>query len=843
MGRRLAPTLGDVTVAEPIRVLRVIARMNVGGPALHVSYLTRGLDERGYETTLVAGRVGASEGSMEYAARDLGIEPVFLPELQRDIAAGPDFGAVLHVRDLIRSVRPHVLHTHTAKAGAVGRMAAAIARVPDPPIVVHTFHGHVLREYFDPVRTRVFREVERTLARRTDVLVAVSSEVRDELVEEGIAPAAKFEVIRLGLDLDRRASPTPAQGTALRAELGVPPSGFLVAWLGRMTDIKRVDDLVRAVAELYGRGADVHLLLAGDGPLRGSIEGLAADLGLGDRAHFVGMVDDVGPVYGAADVVALTSRNEGTPVTLIEALAAGTATVSTDVGGVRDVVRDGESGLLVPAGDVGAIADALARLAADPELRLRFGATGRADVRARYSVERLVDDVDHLYRRLLDERRTTRARASRVGSLTPTLPNLSVERADRRLRVALLSQYFAPEIGATQSRMQAFAEYLAARGHDVTVICEFPNHPHGVIPASYHGRLYEDDRTNPYRILRVWVKAAREKTQKTRMNFYLSYMALATAVAPLVGRVDVVVATSPPLFTGAAGWALARLNRAPFVLDVRDLWPAAAVSLDQIPSSKAIAAGERLERFLYRRAAVVTAVTEPFTEHIDRIRGRKPGAQFLPNGTLDMFFEIEPSPAAREELGISPNSFLVMFAGTLGIAQALPSVLQAAALVGEGIDLVFLGDGPVRDQLIRKTQASGLHNVHFHPQVALADVPPFLAAADALLVTLSGHETFRDFVPSKLIDFMASGRPVVLAAAGESAALVEQADAGIVVPPEDPAALAAALKRLAADPEEAARLARNAREAVRPRLRSAQAARLEEILYAAARLPGGAALE
>lgn len=829
----MAPTLEPVTRPEQLRVLRLIARLNVGGPALHVSYLTQGLASRGYETTLVAGRVGAAEGSMEYAADELGVRPLFLPDLQRDIAAGPDLGAVLHVRDLIRSIRPHVLHTHTAKAGAVGRMAAAIARIPDPPVVVHTFHGHVLHGYFDAVRTRVFREVERALARRTDALIAVSPEVRDELVAAGIAPRSKFEVIRLGLDLDRRASSTPEQGAALRAQLGVPETSRLVAWLGRMTEIKRVDDLIRAIAILAARGDDVQLALAGDGPLRSSLESLVAELGIAERTHFLGMRDDVGPVYSAADVVALTSANEGTPVTLIEALASGTATVSTDVGGVRDVVRDGESGLLVPAGDIAGIASALDRLVADGELRRRFGAFGRADVREKYSVDRLLDDVDDLYRRLLDSRQAQRAGTSRVGALTPTLPNLSVPRAERRLRIALLSQYFPPEVGATQSRMQAFAEYLAARGHQVTVICEFPNHPHGVIPESYRGRIFEDDRSNPYRVLRVWVRAAREKTQRTRMNFYLSYMALATSIAPLLGRVDVVVATSPPLFTGAAGWALARLNRAPFVLDVRDLWPAAAVSLDQIPSTKAVAAGERLERFLYRRAAVVTAVTQPFVEHIDHFRDGGAPSQFLPNGTLDMFFEIEPSNAARADLGVSQDSFVVMFAGTLGIAQALPSVLEAAELVGNRIEIVFVGDGPVRDQLVRKAKAGGLRNVRFHPQVALVEVPPLLAAADALLVTLSGHETFRDFVPSKLIDFMASGRPVVLAAAGEAAALVEDSGGGIVVPPEDPQALAAALDRLAADPEEGARLARNAREAARPRLRSAQAARLEEILLEA----------
>ena len=179
-------------MSRPIRVLRIIARLNVGGPALHVSYLTKGLDARGYETTLVAGSIGAEEGSMEYAARDLGIEPVVLPQLQRDIGAVPDFEAVVRLRELIRDLRPDVIHTHTAKAGAIGRAAARLARGARPPVVVHTFHGHVLRGYFGRAQTRVFLEVERALARSTDALIAVSPEVRDELVAFGIAPRDKI---------------------------------------------------------------------------------------------------------------------------------------------------------------------------------------------------------------------------------------------------------------------------------------------------------------------------------------------------------------------------------------------------------------------------------------------------------------------------------------------------------------------------------------------------------------------------------------------------------------------------------------------------------------------------
>jgi putative colanic acid biosynthesis glycosyltransferase WcaI len=419
--------------------------------------------------------------------------------------------------------------------------------------------------------------------------------------------------------------------------------------------------------------------------------------------------------------------------------------------------------------------------------------------------------------------------------LPPTLRTADVGRSQRPLRILLLSQYFSPEVGATQSRMQAFAEYLAARGHDVTVIAEFPNHPHGVIPSDYRGRLYEDDRSNPYRVLRVWVKASEEKTQRTRMKFYLSYMALATAMAPVVGSVDVVFATSPPLFTGVAGAVLARLNRAPFVLDVRDLWPSAAVSLNQIPSQAAIRASGVLERRLYREAAVVTAVTKPFCAHIDAIRGREPQTVLLPNGTLDLFFEDADPQDARERLGAGDGEALVTFAGTLGIAQALLTVLDAARLSGDSVQWALVGDGPMRDRLLQGAEKRKLTNLHLHPQVPLEEMPPLLAASDALLVTLAAHPTFADFVPSKLIDFMAAGRPVLLAAAGESARLLENAGAGIAVAPEDPQALADAARWLVSHPDEAAEMARRGRAFARGRLRSAQAARLEELLLELAR--------
>ncbi len=389
-------------MAEPVRVLRVIARLNMGGPALHVSYLTAGLAKRGYETTLVAGSLAPGEDSMAFIADGLGVDVVRIDELHREISPARDVVAAVRLARLIRKLRPHILHTHTAKAGAVGRVAALLAGDARPPVVVHTFHGHVLRGYFDPLRTRAFRQLERTLARSTTALVAVSPQVRDDLVELDVAPATRFAVVRLGIELDQRvASGTNGRGETRRV-LGIGERPFTVGWIGRMTGIKRTDDVLLAFKALRDRGIDARLCLIGDGPDRDRVERHAHELGVMRETLFLGYQEQVASFFSAFDVFILPSANEGTPVTAIEALAAGKPVVATRVGGIPDVVRDGEDGFLVASGDVEALADRLAQLATDDELRKRMGDAARSRVRERYSVERLVDDVDRLYRSLLE---------------------------------------------------------------------------------------------------------------------------------------------------------------------------------------------------------------------------------------------------------------------------------------------------------------------------------------------------------------------------------------------------------------------------------------------------------
>jgi glycosyltransferase involved in cell wall biosynthesis len=390
---------------DRIKVVRVIARLNMGGPALHVAYLTAGLRERGYDTTLVAGTLASGEDSMAFVADSLGVDVASIPQLGREISPLRDLVAVVRLASLLRRDRPQILHTHTAKAGTVGRLAAVLAGDARPPIIVHTFHGHVLRGYFGPLRSRLFRLLERALATRTTALIAVSPQVRDDLVALRVAPREKFAVVRLGIELGQRVGSSDGR-TETRRYLGIAPERFTVGWVGRMTAVKRTDDVLDSFKQLRDRGVDAALCLVGDGPDREHLERRAHDLGVIRDTLFLGYQEDVAPLYAAFDALVLPSGNEGTPVSVIEALAAGTPVVATRVGGVPDVVRDGEDGFLVDPGDTRALAERLVALATDDALRERVGAAARERVVARYAVERLVDDIDRLYRSLLASRRS-----------------------------------------------------------------------------------------------------------------------------------------------------------------------------------------------------------------------------------------------------------------------------------------------------------------------------------------------------------------------------------------------------------------------------------------------------
>ena len=409
---------------DRIRVLRVIARLNVGGPALHTVLLTERLPHDRYESRLVTGSPEAAEG--DYLELH-GLAPerlVRIPALGRELDAARDASALVELVRLMRRVRPHVVHTHTAKAGTLGRVAAILARVP---VRVHTFHGHVFDGYFSPAKTRAFLAVERALARRTQRILTVSDHVRDELLRLGIGHAEQVTVVPLGLDLDPFTRGAAHRG-ALRRELGLADDTPLVGIVARLVPIKAHEVFLAAAARIAQRVPACRFVVVGDGERRAELEALAARSGLGERVHFLGWRADLARIHADLDVMLLTSRNEGSPVALIEAMASGLPVVATSVGGVPDLVGEGVHGHLAAMDDAAALADATIALLADPAQRRALGVAGRTRVLARHGAARLVDDVDRVYREELAARTAPRRAGSTLRDAA-TSPRETTERA------------------------------------------------------------------------------------------------------------------------------------------------------------------------------------------------------------------------------------------------------------------------------------------------------------------------------------------------------------------------------------------------------------------------------
>lgn len=403
-----------------MKVLRIIARLNVGGPARHVVWLTNGLKDRGFETLLVAGVPPPGEDDMSYVATAAGVEPLIVPQMSRELSL-LDFVTAWKLYRLMRSYHPDIVHTHTAKAGGVGRAAGIIYRWLTPAALigrprkccfVHTYHGHVFHSYYGRTKTRIFLWIEKLLARMTDRIIVISDQQRREINEQfHLGRSEQFAVIPLGIDLEVFAN-SEERRSFLRAEISAAPEEVLIGIVGRLTEVKNHSLFLKVAKLMKESSPRLRFLIIGDGHLRSELVSEAAALGVSGEVRFLGSRTDPENFYPALDIVALTSLNEGTPLSVIEGMANSRPVIATSVGGVVDLLgpeveqHDGYTvctrGIRVRSGDAEGFANGLRRLIDDGDLRRELGVRGFEFVRKNYSKDRLLADVTALYTEMKD---------------------------------------------------------------------------------------------------------------------------------------------------------------------------------------------------------------------------------------------------------------------------------------------------------------------------------------------------------------------------------------------------------------------------------------------------------
>lgn len=394
------------------RVLRILNRLAVGGPVLNACYLTKYMAPQ-FDTLLVVGEKEDHEKSAEYLTDQLGIQYVTIKGMGRSINPASDYVAYREVKKLIRSYRPDIVHTHAAKPGAVGRLAAASEKVP---AIVHTFHGHVFHSYFNSAKTKFFINTERFLAKRSHAIVAISDQQRKELVMDfRIASSEKFRVIPLGFDLDRFRSNQEEKRKKFRTEFNLADDEIAIGIIGRLVPVKNHYLFLKAIKHVFDHTSKkAKAFIIGDGETRKDLENVANEIGIAfstensaEHLHplvFTSWRSDVDVINAGLDIICLTSYNEGTPVSLIEAQAANKPIVSTRVGGIADVVAEGETALLSDVQDKEKFSDDLLMLVEDDEFRKRVGCKSHEHVMERFSYQRLVKDMSQLYFELLSKK-------------------------------------------------------------------------------------------------------------------------------------------------------------------------------------------------------------------------------------------------------------------------------------------------------------------------------------------------------------------------------------------------------------------------------------------------------
>lgn len=396
-----------------IRVLRIINRLVIGGPAYNVSYLTKYLEPE-FETILLSGPKEESEVDSDFIPRQMGIEPMYIKDMQKSLTKPwKDVKAYKEIKKVIEDFKPHIVHTHASKSGFIGRLVALDCKVP---IILHTFHGHYFHSYFHPIKTKTLLTIERILSSKTEGIIAISPEQFKDLSEVyKVDKPSKIYEIPLGFDLDRFTIHQDEKRKEFRKEFGLKDDDVAIAIIGRMVPIKNHSLFNNAIpAILATLPKNVKFFYIGDGELRNDIENELRTLNVPFTTEiekdnskpviFTSWRKDMEVVYAGLDIVALTSFNEGTPVSIIEAQAAKKAVICTEVGGLNYVVDNNETAILIPSNDLNALVENLKILIQDKAKRTEMGEKGWLFVQSKFSYKRLVSDMRSLYLKLLQEK-------------------------------------------------------------------------------------------------------------------------------------------------------------------------------------------------------------------------------------------------------------------------------------------------------------------------------------------------------------------------------------------------------------------------------------------------------
>ena len=390
-----------VSIDRKVKIINILSRMNIGGPSIHTALLTKYLQGQDYHSLIISGTLSEGEGEMSYLLDGIQSKHMTVPSMQREISPWEDLKTVLYLTKIFRREKPQIVHTNMAKAGMVGRVAAWLAGVP---VICHTFHGHVFAGYFSPFKTRIFILIERLLARISSRIIAISENIQFDLFSTyRIAALNKIELIPLGFELDKLPDRETYQNF-FRTKFSISKNAFIIGIIGRLTEIKNHILFIQVADLLCRQHNDVHFLVIGDGELHTELVNYVKKLNLSDKIHFTGWIQETAKIYSDLDLLIQTSKNEGTPVTIIEAMWYRIPVLSTNVGGVPDLISDGETGYLLDSTEPAVFVTVIEKLLQNKKLRDKIGLTAHEFINQKYHVNRLINDIKALYKRLLAEK-------------------------------------------------------------------------------------------------------------------------------------------------------------------------------------------------------------------------------------------------------------------------------------------------------------------------------------------------------------------------------------------------------------------------------------------------------